>query len=94
VHVRQVQIEQNDVVIIQLAEIEDLLAKICRVHIETLGLQHQVDALGGGLIVLNQKNAHVVTPLKLPPDDARLSPYPPDAPLDQALTIAVIGDKG
>ena len=53
-HVRQVQVEQDDVVVVELAEIDALFAEIRRVDVEALGLEHQLDRLRSGAIVLNQ----------------------------------------
>jgi hypothetical protein len=36
-HVRQVEIEQDDVVVVELAEIDPFLAEVRRVDVETLG---------------------------------------------------------
>jgi hypothetical protein len=57
-HVRQVQIEQDDVVIVELAEIDALFAQIGGVDVEALGLEHQLDRLSSGAVVLNQQYAH------------------------------------
>ena len=57
-HVRQIQIEQDDVVVVELAEIDAFFAEIGGVDVEALGLQHQLDRLSGGAVVLNQQYAH------------------------------------
>ncbi len=57
-HVRQVQIEQDDVVVVQLAEVDTFLAEVGGVDVEALGFQHQLDRLSGGAVVLNQQHAH------------------------------------
>src|ERR1700720_441885 len=57
-HIRKVQIEEDDVVVVDLAEIDAFLAEIGRINIEALGLQHQLDRLRGGAIVFNQQYAH------------------------------------
>ena len=62
VHVGQVQVEQDDVVIVELAEIEAFFAKIGRVDVEAFGPEHQLDALGGGRLVFDQQNPHAVFP--------------------------------
>ncbi len=61
-HVRQVQVEQDDVVIIQLAEIQTFLAEVGRIDIEAFGGEHQLDGLGGGRFVFDQQNAHLSPP--------------------------------
>src|SRR5215467_7777289 len=57
-HVRQVQVEQDDVVVVKLAEIDAFFAQIGGVDVEALGLEHQLNRLSGGAVVLNQQNAH------------------------------------
>ena len=42
-HVRQIEVEQDDVVVIQLAEIDALFTEIRRVDVKALGLEHQLD---------------------------------------------------
>ena len=64
-HVGQVQVEQDDVVVVELAEIDAFFAEIRRVDVETLGFEHQLDRLRGGAIVFNQQNAHA-SPLPSP----------------------------
>ena len=61
-HVGQVQVEQDDVVVVELAEVDALLAEIGRVDVEVLGLEHQLDALRGGAVVFDQKYAHFRSP--------------------------------
>ncbi len=61
-HVGQVQVEQDDVVIIELAEVDPLLAKVGDIDVEVLRLQHQFDALRGRRIVFDQKYPHVRLP--------------------------------
>jgi hypothetical protein len=58
-HVRKVQVEQNDVVVVQLAEIDALFAQIRGVHVEAFRLQHQLDALRCGAVILDQQNPHI-----------------------------------
>ena len=61
-HVGQVQVEQDDVVIVELAEIDALLAEVGGVDVEVLGLEHQLDALRRRAVVLDQQNPHVLDP--------------------------------
>jgi translation initiation factor IF-1 len=61
-HVRKVQVEEDDVVIVQLAEIDALFAEVRRVDIEALRLEHQLDALRRGAVVFNEKYAHLNPP--------------------------------
>ena len=53
-HVGQVQVKQDDVVIIELAEVDALLAEIRDVDVEILRLEHQFDALRGRAVVLDE----------------------------------------
>src|SRR6266567_1427277 len=57
-HIRKVQIEEDDVVVVDLAEIDAFLAEIGRVDVEAPGFEHQFDRLRGGAIVFNQQYAH------------------------------------
>src|SRR5580704_5355969 len=57
-HVRQVKVQQDNVVVVQFAEIDALFSKVRRVDIEALGFEHQFDRLRGGAINFNQQNAH------------------------------------
>nr|ADO19098.1 hypothetical protein Nfla_4402 [Nostoc flagelliforme str. Sunitezuoqi] len=63
VHVRQVEVEQDDVVIVELAEVQALFAQVRRVDVEAFGGQHQLDRLGGRRFVLDQQHAHRIIPL-------------------------------
>src|SRR5215218_5992803 len=40
-HVGQVQVEEDDIVVVELAEIDAHLAEICRADVEGLRFQHQ-----------------------------------------------------
>ena len=62
-HVGQVQIQEDDIVVVQLTEIDALFTEVRRVHVETLGFKHQLDALRRRAIVLNQEYTHAI-PLK------------------------------
>ena len=53
-HVRQVQVEQDDVVVVEFAKVDTLFAEIRRVDVEALGLEHQLNRLRCGAIVLDQ----------------------------------------
>src|ERR1035437_7893254 len=57
-HIRQVQIEQDDVVIVQLAEIDPLFTEVGGVEVEALGFEHQLDGMSGRAVILNQQYAH------------------------------------
>ena len=57
-HIRQVQIKEDNVVVVDFAEVDAFLAEIRRIDVEALGLQHQLDRLRRGAIVFNQQYAH------------------------------------
>ena len=57
-HVRQVEVEQDDVVVVDLAEIDPFFTEIGGVDIEALGFEHQLDRLRSGAIVFNDQYAH------------------------------------
>jgi hypothetical protein len=57
-HVRQVEVQKDQVVIVDLAEIDPFLAEVSGVDVEPFGLQHQLDALRRGAVVFNQQNTH------------------------------------
>jgi hypothetical protein len=62
VHVGQIQVEADDVVIIQLAEIEAFFAKIGRVDIETFGREHQFNGFRRRWLIFDQQHAHRENP--------------------------------
>ena len=66
VHVGQVQIEQDDVVIIQLAEIQAFFAEVGRVDIEAFGREHELDGLGRCRLVFDQQYTHWDVPRWFP----------------------------
>ena len=57
-HVGQIEVEKDDVVVVELAEIDALFAQIGGINIEAFRLEHQLDALGRRSIVLDQQNPH------------------------------------
>ena len=57
-HIRQVQIKEDNVVVVDFAEVDAFLAEIRRIDVEALGLQHRLDRLRRGAIVFNQQYAH------------------------------------
>ena len=57
-HVGQIEVEQDDVVIIQLAEIDAFFSEIRRVDVEALGFEHQLDRLRSGAVIFYQQYAH------------------------------------
>ncbi len=52
-HVRQIQVEENNVVVVELAEIDPFLAEISDIDVEILRLEHQFDALRRCSVVLD-----------------------------------------
>src|SRR4030095_9378608 len=72
VHVGQVEVEKDDVVIVELAEVQALFAQIGGVDIEAFRAEHQLDALGDGRFVFDQQNPHAVIPLASSPIRANL----------------------
>ncbi len=58
VDVRQHQIEQDDVIIVQLADLQPVFAEISRIANEVLFAQQQFDTGGGGRVVLDEEHAH------------------------------------
>src|SRR5579863_5378908 len=55
----QVQVEQDDVVVIYLAEVYALLTEVSPIDVHALGLQHELDALRRPPIVLDEQDSHV-----------------------------------
>ena len=54
VDVRQHEVEDDDVVVVELADLQPVFAEIGGVANEALGAQHHLDAGGGGRIVFYQ----------------------------------------
>src|SRR3989344_2044756 len=57
-HVGQIEVEQDDVVVIELAEVDAFLTEVGGVDVEALGLEHQLDGLSGRTVVFDEQNAH------------------------------------
>src|SRR3546814_17156805 len=62
VHIGWRQIKADDVIIIELAEIQALLAKVGRVDIEAFGRQHQLYGLRSRRFVFDKQHAHLAAP--------------------------------
>src|SRR6185437_2564632 len=75
VDVRQHQIEDDDVVVVELADLQAVLAEIGGVANEPFGPKHHLDAGRGGRIIFHQKYAHL----------------PASAPTDSQLVANIIG---
>ena len=52
-HVREIQIEQDNVVVVEFAEIYAFLAEIGRIDIEVLGLKHELNALSRRAVIFD-----------------------------------------
>lgn len=53
VHIREIEIQDHNVVIVKLTEIDALLAEVRRIDVKALGRKHHLDAARCRLIVLN-----------------------------------------
>jgi hypothetical protein len=53
-HIRQVDIEQDNIVIVEFAEVDALFAEVRRIDVEALGFEHQLNRLRGRAIVFDQ----------------------------------------
>jgi len=60
VHIRQVEIQHDQVVIVQFPEVDTLFAEIGCVDVEAVLLEHQFNALRHGAVVFNQQNSHYI----------------------------------
>jgi hypothetical protein len=92
-HVGQVQVEQDDVVIIQLAQIQALFPEVRRIDVETFGRQHKLDRLCRGRFIFDQKHPHV-QPLFARAIGTVQSSGPKNGSTRKTLTIKVLGAKG
>jgi hypothetical protein len=52
-HVREVQVEKNEVIVVEFAQIDAFFAEIGRIDVEGLGFEHQLDRLCGRAVVLD-----------------------------------------
>jgi len=57
-HVRQIEVEKNDVVVVDFSKVDAFFSEIRRVNVEALGFEHQFDRLRGRAIVFDQQYAH------------------------------------
>ena len=58
VHVGQVEIKEDNVIVIELAEIQALFSKVGAIDVKALSAQHQFDAAADGWIIFDQQNTH------------------------------------
>jgi hypothetical protein len=61
-YVRQSEVEDDQVVLIDLAEVDTVFPQVGREDIEPSGFQHQFDAASDLLIILDQQDPHYVSP--------------------------------
>ena len=52
-HIRQIQVEQNDVIVVDLAKVDPVFAEISGVYIDAFCLEHQLDTLCRSAIIFN-----------------------------------------
>ncbi len=57
-HVRQIEVQQDNVVIVQFSEIDAFFPKVRRIDVEALGFEHQFDRLRDGAVIFYQQYAH------------------------------------
>ena len=65
VHVRQVQVQQDQVVIIKFRQIDPLLAQVSGIDVQVGMGQHQFDAARGSWIVFDKQYTHSHSPDRL-----------------------------
>ena len=58
VDVRQHEVENDDVVVVQLADLQPILAEIGGIDDEALGVEHQFDTFCDRGVVFDQQNPH------------------------------------
>src|SRR5471030_173312 len=61
-HIGQLQVQNDDVVIVKLAQIDPFFAEIGGVDVKAFTAQHQLDASRHSAVVFNQEYAHVSGP--------------------------------
>ena len=59
VHIRQIQIQQDQIVVIELCQIDALFPQIGGIGVQIGMGQHQFDAFGGGWVIFDQQYSHV-----------------------------------
>ena len=58
-HVRQLKIQDNNVVVIKLTQIDPFFAEIGGVNVKAFAAEHQFDAARHGAVVFDQEYAHL-----------------------------------
>src|SRR4029079_11884483 len=58
-HIGQLQVQNDDVVIVKLAQIDPFFAEIGGVDVKAFTAQHQLDAPRHGAVVFDQEYAHI-----------------------------------
>src|SRR5262249_44350657 len=87
-HVGQVEVEQDYVVVVQLAEIDALFAEIRRIDVEALGFEHQLDRLRRRAVVFDQQHAHANPLLAALGSDRRAAAAASETPWDKSIRNA------
>jgi hypothetical protein len=62
IHVRQVQIQEDQVIVIELGEIDPLLTQIGAVYVQVRVRQHEFNAARGGGVIFDQEDSHGRSP--------------------------------
>jgi len=88
VHIGQVEIKQDDIVVVELAQIEAFFAQIRRIDVEALSREHQLDGTCRSRLVLDQQHSHGWSPLCPKPE------HPSCSRAFQQLTIGPMKEKG
>ena len=60
-HVGEIKVKQDDIVVVELAQIDTFLAEVGGVHVETFRFEHQFDALRRCGVVFDQEHTHAVS---------------------------------
>jgi hypothetical protein len=77
VHVRQIEVQADDVVIVELPEVQALLAQVSRINVEAFPGQHQLDAFGSRRLVFDQQHTHEFRPFSCGPSALYLAAFGP-----------------
>ena len=62
VHVRQIQIQQDQIIVVELGQIDALFAHVGAIDVVTGMGQHHFNAARRGRIILHKKDSHVISP--------------------------------
>src|SRR6202042_649129 len=64
-HARQIEAEEDNILIVKFSEIDAFFPEVRRIDVETLGFEHQLDRLRDGAVIFYQQYAHA-SPLSSP----------------------------